>query len=183
LPFWVSVKSIYVDNAASSVIHFSVGFGISEQLPRAAFEDFPICHSGVDAPPENQEEDAVPFEFQGQEEPFEVAIREVIKAAEEEEAAAVAAAQSADEQDPAVIVVEAMTLEDSRGVEETEVSVGEHGTSGETQMTGDDAGDGDEMDERSMDEQTGEDQTADDQTADEQQGGGGGQDEIAVAAA
>ncbi|CAI7766836.1 unnamed protein product [Closterium sp. NIES-53] len=167
LPFWVSVRSIYVDNAASSLIHFSVGFGISEQLPRAAFEDFPVCQSGVDALPENQDEDTV--EFHAQEEPFEVAIQEAIKVAEEEEAAQVAAAENGDEQDPALVVVEAMTLD---GEEEIEASLTvEEQASSEVQATADDPGDADKIDERLMDEATTEQQ------------GGELQDEVGVAAA
>ncbi|CAI5472500.1 unnamed protein product [Closterium sp. Yama58-4] len=164
--------SIYVDDATSSLIHFSVGFGISEQLPRAAFDDFPVCQSGVDTLPETQDEDSL--EFRAQEEPFEVAIQEAIKAAEEEEAAEVAAAGSGDEQDPALVVVEAMTLDDSRGEEETEVSViVEDHASGEVQATADISGDADKIDERSIDEPT----------VENRQQGEELQDEVAVAAA
>ncbi|CAI5976860.1 unnamed protein product [Closterium sp. NIES-64] len=138
-----------------------------EQLPRAAFDDFPVCQSGVDTLLETQDEDSL--EFRAQEEPFEVAIQEAVKEAEEEEAAEVAAAENGDAQDPALVVVEEMTLDDSSGEEETEASLEEH-TSGEVQATADDAAD---ADERLMDGPTEEDQ----------QQGGGLQDEVAVAAA
>lgn len=45
LPIWVNVRSIYVDAPSSDVVHISVGWGISEQLPRAAFDVFPVCQN------------------------------------------------------------------------------------------------------------------------------------------
>ena len=43
--FWVPVRSIFMDNPPSDSIHFSIGFGLTEDLPLKAFSFSPDCVS------------------------------------------------------------------------------------------------------------------------------------------
>ena len=45
--FWVPVRSIYMDNPPSDSIHFSIGFGLTEDLPLKAFSFSPDCVSSA----------------------------------------------------------------------------------------------------------------------------------------